>query len=85
MLLERLALVSLLIAVSLAGCSDSSQTLATNIGGPGPLDTTSNAQRGIQGSNDRVAWGPAAPILPRGARFTVLRADSVKPPKTPGK
>ena len=83
--LERLTLVSLLMTVAVVGCADAGETLGPSIGDPvGPLDST-NAPPGGGRGDERVIWGPAAPILPRGARFTVLRGDPAKPPKSPSK
>ena len=77
--LERLTLFSLIITVALAGCSAGTNPVAPSGGGQAETpDTLSDDIPGLR-SGDRFVSGPAAPILPRGTRLTMLRGEGSHP------
>jgi hypothetical protein len=83
MLLERLLLVTLLVTVVLAGCSDVTAPLVRSIGNRGEPPDTGDTGRAVRGPDDAVVRGLAPLILPRGVRFTVLQGERAKPPQSP--
>ncbi len=81
MLLRHLALGTMIVALTLAACSDKDgRTTAPNGGG----SPASGATDGANGDNSEMSggtqlvWGPAPPIFPAGAQFAVVEGDPSK-------
>jgi quercetin dioxygenase-like cupin family protein len=78
MLLQRLYVgATLLVACTLAACSD---TDSSRITAKGPQSASAAANRSgssghAMGHDDQLQWGPAPPIFPPGAQFAVVQGD----------
>jgi len=79
MLLKHLALGSMIVALTLAACSDKDgRTTAPNGGTPpGATGGPSGDDSEMSGST-QIAWGPAPPIFPAGAQFAVVEGNPGK-------
>jgi hypothetical protein len=79
MVLRHLALGSMIVALTVAGCSDKDGgTTAPNSGSPpGATNGASGVDSEISRRN-QIVWGPAPPLFPAGAQFAVVEGDPSK-------